>query len=97
MSSNLNALSGVIYKDIVYFFLKKNLSDKSGSGTLKVIVLVVGTLCTCLVFTIGLLGEIISISLLVSALTQGPLLGLFTLGILFPKANSKVQSDYNLF
>ena len=90
MSSNLNALSGVIYKDVLYFFFKKELSDKSGSGNLKVIVFVVGTLCTCLVFTIGLLGEIFSISLLVIGLTQGPLLGLFTLGILFPKANAKV-------
>ncbi|KAJ3644991.1 hypothetical protein Zmor_022686 [Zophobas morio] len=89
MSANLNALSGVIYKDIVYFFLKKQLSDKSSSGILKVIVLAVGTLCTCLVFTIGLLGEILSISLVVASLTHGPLLGLFTLGILFPMANSK--------
>ncbi|KAJ3644034.1 hypothetical protein Zmor_022690 [Zophobas morio] len=89
MSSNLNALSGVIYKDVAYLFLKKKLSDKSSSGTLKVIVLVVGTLCTCLVFTIGLLGEIFSISLLLLGLAEGPLLGLFTLGILFPQANSK--------
>ena len=93
MSANLNALSGVIYKDIVYFFLKKQLSDKSSSGILKVIVLAVGTLCTCLVFTIGLLGEIFSISLLLLGLAEGPLLGLFTLGILFPQANSKVQSS----
>ncbi|XP_063915710.1 sodium-coupled monocarboxylate transporter 2-like [Zophobas morio] len=89
MSANLNALSGVIYKDIVYFFLKKKLSDKSGSGILKVIVLAVGTLSTGLVFTIGLLGEIISVSILVASLSLGPLLGLFTLGVLFPKANSK--------
>ena len=90
MSSNLNALSGVIYKDILYLFFKKKPSDKSSSGILKVIVLVVGTLCTCLVFTIGLLGEILPISVLIVGFTQGPLLGLFTLGILFPKANSKV-------
>lgn len=86
MSSNLNALSGVICKDV----LKRKLSDKTGSGVLKIIVLVAGTLCTCLVFTIGLLGEVFALSLLVIGLTQGPLLGIFALGMLFPKANSKV-------
>ena len=96
MSSNLNALSGVVYKDIVYFFFKKEHSDKSGSGILKVIVLVVGTLCTCLVFTIGLLGEIFAISMLVVGLTQGPLLGVFTLGMLFPKASPKVYTCYDV-
>ncbi|XP_063915706.1 sodium-coupled monocarboxylate transporter 1-like [Zophobas morio] len=89
MSSNLNAISGVIYKDIVYFFLKKELSDKSSSGILKVIVLVVGTLCTCLVFTVELLGDVFSVGVLATSLTQGPLLGVFTLGIFVPKANPK--------
>ena len=92
MSSNLNALAGVLYKDIACFVLKKQSTDfnNSGSGILKVIVLVVGALCTCLVFVVERLGEVLSISLMVTGLTQGPVLGVFTLGILFPKANSKV-------
>ena len=95
MSSNLNALAGVLYKDVVCFILKKQPSDfhNSGSGILKVTVLVVGALCTCLVFAVERLGEVFSINFLISGLTQGPLLGIFTLGILFPKANSKVHHD----
>ena len=90
MSSNLNAVSGVIYKDVVYLFFKKQPSDNSSSAILKVIVLVVGTLCTCLVFIVELLGDILSLAALAVSLTQGPILGVFTLGIFFPKANPKV-------
>ncbi|KAJ3644451.1 hypothetical protein Zmor_022180 [Zophobas morio] len=87
MSSNLNALSGVLYKDLVCLFYKEKPSEKRGSNILKMIVLVVGVLCTCLVFAVDKLGEIISVTLTVCGITQGPLLGVFTLGVLFPIAN----------
>ncbi|XP_063915705.1 sodium-coupled monocarboxylate transporter 2-like [Zophobas morio] len=90
MSSNLNALSGVIYKDVVCRFLKEQPSEKKGSDILKIIVLVVGFLCTCLVFLVERIGGVFNISLSVVELTQGPLLGVFSLRILFPKANHKV-------
>ncbi|XP_063915704.1 sodium-coupled monocarboxylate transporter 2-like [Zophobas morio] len=89
MSSNLNALSGVIYKDVVCRFLKEQPSEKRGSDILKIIVLVVGLLCTCLVFLMERMGEVFHIILSVVGITQGPLLGVFSLGILFPKANHK--------
>lgn len=90
MSSNLNALSGVLYKDLVCLFYKEKPSEKRGSNILKMIVLVVGVLCTCLVFAVDKLGEIISVTLTVCGITQGPLLGVFTLGVLFPIANHYV-------
>ena len=89
MSSNLNALSGVIYKDLVCRFLKEQPSEKRGSDILKIIVLVVGLLCTCLVFLVERMGEVFNIILSVNGITQGPLFGVFSLGILFPKANHK--------
>ncbi|XP_063917338.1 sodium-coupled monocarboxylate transporter 2-like [Zophobas morio] len=89
MSSNLNALSGVIYKDVVCPFLKNTPSEKTGSDILKLTVLIVGFLCTCLVFLVERMGQIFSISLTVWGITQGPIFGAFTLGVLFPKANRK--------
>ncbi|XP_063917030.1 sodium-coupled monocarboxylate transporter 2-like [Zophobas morio] len=86
ISSNLNSLSGVIYKDFVCLFLKEK-PEKQSSNSLKIIVFVVGLLCTCLVFAVERMGEIISITLTIVGLTQGPLLGIFTLGVLFPTAN----------
>ena len=90
MSSNLNALSGVLYKDLVCLFLKDKSTEKRGSNILKAIVLVVGVFCTCLVFAVDKLGEVLSVTLTVCGITQGPLLGVFTLGALFPSANHHV-------
>ncbi|XP_063916914.1 sodium-coupled monocarboxylate transporter 2-like isoform X2 [Zophobas morio] len=87
MSSNLNALSGVMYKDVVCEFLKKKPSDKQATNILKIIVLVIGLLCSCLVFAMEGLGEVFTVSSTIWGITQGPILGAFTLGVLFPKAN----------
>ena len=90
MSSNLNALSGVMYKDVVCEFLKKKPSDKQATNILKIIVLVIGLLCSCLVFAMEGLGEVFTVSSTIWGITQGPILGAFTLGVLFPKANHQV-------
>jgi Kef-type K+ transport system membrane component KefB len=36
-------------------------------------------------------GRVFVLAMLLSAMKLGPILGLFTLGMLFPRANSKVQ------
>ena len=90
MSSNLNALSGVLYKDVVCEFLKKTPSEKKATNILKLMVLVIGVLCSCLVFAMEGMGEVFSVSLTIWGITQGPVLGVFTLGVLFPKANHQV-------
>jgi sodium-coupled monocarboxylate transporter 8/12 len=93
MSSILNSLSGVIYKHCVKRFLKNNPSEKTISNILKLIVAISGAVCTCLVFLIEHLGEIISVTAAFAGITDGPLLGMFTLGVLFPRANAKVRSN----
>jgi hypothetical protein len=46
----------------------------------------------CLVFFIKYLeGRVFVLAMLLSAMKQGPALGLFSLGMLFPRANSKVK------
>ncbi|XP_063906014.1 sodium-coupled monocarboxylate transporter 1-like isoform X1 [Zophobas morio] len=89
MSSNLNALAAVIYKEVVCLFLKEEQSEARATFILKIIVVLVGILGTCLIFVVERLGEIISIMSLVFGIAQGPLLGLFTLGMVVPRANSK--------
>ncbi|CAH1376540.1 unnamed protein product, partial [Tenebrio molitor] len=89
MSSILNSLSGVIYKHCIKRFFKNNPSEKTVSNVLKLIVVISGALCTCLVFLIEHLGEIVSLTTSFIGITNGPLLGMFTLGVLFPRANAK--------
>ncbi|KAJ3645439.1 hypothetical protein Zmor_023095 [Zophobas morio] len=64
MSSSLNALSAVVYKNLVYFFFKDTPSEKKAATILKLIVLIMGILCSLLVLIVDQLGEIISIFLL---------------------------------
>lgn len=94
MSSNLNALAAVIYKEVVCLFLKEEQSEARATFILKIIVVLVGILGTCLIFVVERLGEIISIMSLVFGIAQGPLLGLFTLGMVVPRANSKVSQYF---
>jgi hypothetical protein len=53
-------------------------------------VVVEGVIITSLVLLIEHLGELIPLSNRLSGMVYGPLLGLFTLGVLFPKINAKV-------
>ncbi|CAH1367545.1 unnamed protein product, partial [Tenebrio molitor] len=90
ISANLNTLSGVIYKDFLIKYLKTNMSVKSTTRILKLIVTVDGIICMCLVFLIKYMeGRVFVLAMLLSAMKLGPTLGLFTLGMLFPRANSK--------
>ncbi|CAH1367551.1 unnamed protein product [Tenebrio molitor] len=90
ISASLNTLSGVIYKDFVSKHLKRNLSVKTTTKILKLIVTIDGVICMCLVFFIKYLeGRVFVLAMLLSAMKQGPALGLFSLGMLFPRANSK--------
>ncbi|XP_068917916.1 sodium-coupled monocarboxylate transporter 2-like [Tenebrio molitor] len=86
----LNTLSGVIYKDFLSKFFKTNMSVRSTTRILKLIVTINGIICMCLVFVIKYIeGRIFVLSMMLSAMQLGPTLGLFTLGMLFPRANSK--------
>ncbi|CAH1367547.1 unnamed protein product, partial [Tenebrio molitor] len=89
ISSTLNSLSGVIYKDFISQFSKRQFTEKSAVFILKLIVVIEGVLCTSLVLLIEHLGQIIPLCISLSGIVNGPLLGLFTLGVLFPKVNAK--------
>jgi sodium-coupled monocarboxylate transporter 8/12 len=90
ISSTLNSLSGVIYKDFISQFSRRQFTEKSAVFILKLIVVIEGVLCTSLVLLIEHLGQIVPLSISLSGIVCGPVLGLFTLGILFPKINAKV-------
>lgn len=88
----MNSLSGTIYEDFVSRYMPKNITEKQVSNILKLIVVIIGVIATSLVLVVEHLGGILPLSIAVSGVTSGPLLGLFALGMLFPSANSKVSS-----
>ncbi|RZF43790.1 hypothetical protein LSTR_LSTR006331 [Laodelphax striatellus] len=89
MSTGWNSMAGVIYEDLVKPRLKKPMSELNASRLMKGIVVIIGILCTALVFAVEKLGMLIQAGKSLGAITAGPLLGMFSLGILFPSSNSK--------
>lgn len=89
MSGFLNSFAGTVYA----IFLKERLAKRGFENeglTLKILVVVVGVLSTTLVFLVEKLGQILTLIIGLVGIAYGPLLGIFSLGLFFPTANSKV-------
>lgn len=86
----MNSLAATIYEDFIVKILPIKVSEKTGSNILKLIVLVVGIVCTILVYVIEHLGGVFPLAVAFASVTAGPLVGMFTLGILVPRCNAKV-------
>ncbi|XP_076162294.1 sodium-coupled monocarboxylate transporter 1 isoform X9 [Ptiloglossa arizonensis] len=88
MSTGLNAMSGVIYGDMIKPWLREPVSETTAGRTIKATVVAIGALCVGLVFLVEKLTGLIQAGKSLSGITAGPLLGMFTLGMFFPCANS---------
>ncbi|KZC08682.1 Sodium-coupled monocarboxylate transporter 2 [Dufourea novaeangliae] len=88
MSTGLNSMSGVIYEDMIKPCLRDPISEVAASRIMKIMVVVIGTVCVAFVFLVEKLGGLIQAGKSLSGITAGPLLGMFTLGMFFPVANS---------
>ncbi|NXG52913.1 SC5AC protein, partial [Psilopogon haemacephalus] len=88
VAASINALATVTFEDLV----KKgfpNLSEKMSTWISKGLCILYGVLCTSMAAAASLLGGVVQASLSIHGMCGGPMLGLFTLGILFPWANWK--------
>ncbi|XP_015525076.2 sodium-coupled monocarboxylate transporter 1 isoform X1 [Neodiprion lecontei] len=88
MSTGLNSMSGVIYEDMIKPLMKRPFGDTAASRVMKLTVVLIGTICVGLVFLVEKLSSLIHAGKSLSGITAGPLLGIFTLGMFFPYANS---------
>lgn len=92
ISSILNALSGVIYKDFVCKFSKKQFSTTTAKQILKSVVVIEGLLSIGISYGFQKANEIFQIAITMLGLTVGPMLGLMILSVLYPKANAQVKN-----
>ncbi|XP_009966165.1 sodium-coupled monocarboxylate transporter 2 [Tyto alba] len=86
VAASINALATVTFEDLV----KKgfpNLSEKMSTWISKGLCILYGVLCTSMAAAASLLGGVVQASLSIHGMCGGPMLGLFTLGIVFPCAN----------
>lgn len=84
MSTGLNSMSAVILEDFVKSFMKKPLTEKQTHYIMRSVVAIFGGICVCLVFLVEKLGAVLQLSISLSAISNGPLLGIFTMGVLMP-------------
>ncbi|KAG8005724.1 Sodium-coupled monocarboxylate transporter 1 [Nibea albiflora] len=87
VSSSINALAAVTVEDLIKPYT--NMSEKHLSWTSKGLSLAFGVLCIGMAGLASLMGGILQAAVSIFGVIGGPLLGLFTLGILCPFANTK--------
>lgn len=88
LSSGLNSLAAVTLEDLVKVLCLKDITDERAGTLSKVIAVMFGIVSVALVAAAENLGNITQAALSIFGMISGPILGVFTLGMLFPWANS---------
>lgn len=83
LSTGLNSMSAVILEDFVKPQMKQPLTEKQTHYVMRFVVAIFGGICVCLVFLVEKLGAVLQLSISLSAVSNGPLLGIFTMGWVF--------------
>ncbi|XP_036619738.1 sodium-coupled monocarboxylate transporter 2 [Trichosurus vulpecula] len=88
VAASINALATVAFEDFVKSFFP-NLSDRWSTWISKGLCVLFGILCTSMAVAASFMGSVVQASLSIHGMCGGPVLGLFTLGIVFPFVNWK--------
>ncbi|GAB6026992.1 hypothetical protein CHUAL_013658 [Chamberlinius hualienensis] len=90
LSLTLNTLTAVNISDYIKP-LKPDISDVSLMKLSKVLVIVYGWICIALVTLAENIDGIVQATLRISGITGGPIVTIFTLGMLFPRVNLSID------
>ncbi|KAM5247806.1 sodium-coupled monocarboxylate transporter 2 [Ctenodactylus gundi] len=88
VAASINALATVTFEDFIKSCFP-HLSDKLSTWISKGLCLLFGILCTSMAVAASLMGGVVQASLSIHGMCGGPMLGLFSLGLLFPFVNWK--------
>lgn len=88
VSSGVNSLAAVTLEDIIKRYIKKDMSDRYSTNLTKMIAMSYGLVAIALVYGAQMMGNVLQAALSIFGIVGGPLLGVFTLGMFFPCANS---------
>ncbi|KAH8294948.1 hypothetical protein KR018_004575 [Drosophila ironensis] len=87
LSTCLNSMSAVVLEDFVKPYVKKPLTNRAINWIMRLVVVAVGALCVCLVYVVEHMGTVLQLTMSLEAITNGPLFGIFTIGIFLPWIN----------
>lgn len=77
-------MSAVMLEDFFKTFSKVPLTDRQTNYIMRGVVAIFGAICVGLVLVVEKLGSVLQLSMSLGAVTNGPLLGIFTMGVMFP-------------
>ncbi|KAH8293443.1 hypothetical protein KR054_000567, partial [Drosophila jambulina] len=89
LSTGLNSLACVITQDIVKPLLRKPLTERQTAFWLRAIVIVLGFSCIGLVNIVEKLGMVVPLATTTAAVSMGPLLGIYSMGVGLPWVKGK--------
>ncbi|KAK4876859.1 hypothetical protein RN001_009365 [Aquatica leii] len=89
VSTFLNTTAGIIYTDLAHFFIPKKLLREKPGIILKIFTVMIGLSSIGTLYLLEHVGTIFEVLYVVRGVTDGTVLGIFTLGLIFPIANTK--------
>lgn len=90
LSTGLNSMSAVVLEDFVKPFTKTSFTRRTADIFMKLTVVILGAICVALVFVVEQADlHVLQLSISLGAITNGPTLGIFSMGMLFPWINGK--------
>ncbi|CAF1328443.1 unnamed protein product [Rotaria sordida] len=89
ISSGLNSLAAVIIEDFYKGLMGRKLTDQRQGFIAKILSVILGVCVMLLTYVVSHLGSILSAALSIFGVLEGPNMGVFILGFLFPQANRR--------
>ncbi|XP_032593224.1 sodium-coupled monocarboxylate transporter 1 isoform X1 [Drosophila grimshawi] len=89
LSTGLNSMACVISQDMVRPLLKEPLTGRQTAFLLRGIVVVLGLCCMGMVNVVDKLGMVVQLATTTAAVSMGPLLGIYVMGVCVPWINGK--------
>lgn len=88
ISSGLNSIAACVLQDIIRSYFVKDMSEARATAVSRILAVIFGIICLGLTYVASQLGGVLQAALSLFGMIGGPLLGVFTLGMFFPWANS---------
>lgn len=93
VSTTLNSQAGVIYMDFIRPLNLVRHTERTSNYSMKLIIFVIGTLSIMGGVVIERMGSLFQVVYTLSGICAGPIVGVFTLGMLYPWTNRHVSSS----
>ncbi|XP_075145582.1 kin of rumpel isoform X4 [Haematobia irritans] len=89
LSTYLNSLAAIVLEDFIRPFCKKDISERTTGLVMRSVVVICGLSSIGLVYIVEKLGMVLQLSATLQSIVYGPMLGIFTVGMLMPWLNEK--------